>query len=184
MNGRPWSSRVRQAVQSLGGESRSFTADVVADELKIKTYDEYQKIKNALYGMAMRGELKMDDSGGERTFTRTTVEPGPRERAWKVLRAKGTVTASDLAELAGVSRGFATTCLTRLLKAGFVSKVSTGKYRLIKDQVEPPGRDDPCTQSGAALRKKDALRAIDNAVSACAEARMKVAEMGTTDEHR
>lgn len=98
------------------------------------------------------------------------------EAMWRVLRARRTVSLDDLQEMAGVSREYASTFCTTMLRHEAVRCLAPGKYQLINDPVAMP-RDEASAAKKRDARKAAALAAIDNAQAALAQAKTAINDM-------
>jgi hypothetical protein len=104
-----------------------------------------------------------------------------RVRMWKILRAQRAVSVADIMELTGASETYSREFLITLARMGYVSREKQGalngpgkvKYRLLRDQLEPPEFDAKSNRlRELRLDKKcRALTAISAAEHAIQEAR-------------
>lgn len=175
--------RIRSELQNFGRDE--IDLHDLGDKLGVQTREDLKKVRYALKDLAKQGEVEKIGVNLYRAKPKAPGQPSKQEVMWRVLRARRSVTASDLQELADVDRSYAQEFLRSLLKRGVVRQagangdgkfVMDGKFVLVEDQVELPKNEakaDYLRQRRSA--KKQALEALDAVFAAVAEARMAVA---------
>lgn len=188
---------IRQAARELAGRGLgAFTLDELAVALKIQTSAKKKKLASTLYDFKRAGEI----IGVDRSVYRFSCGAGTpacrpqiRHKMWKILRARKSVTAADLQELAGASKSYAQEWLRMLARREIVKRLSgspigRAKYQLIKDSLEPPTDEKKAARLRGLRNKKkrQALEALKRAAADIETARLAIEQMEdeTADERR
>ncbi len=159
---------------------RSFRADDLIAPLMIKTRAEKKRLSTALRDHYRAGRLERPERGLYRLPGKSAgTEPLGRDRMWAVLRMRGTVTVSDLVELCGVSKRYASEYLRMLVRNEMVRVIPRQgrrprRYQLIRrDRVEAPTDEEKSRRLRDRRRRllEEAAAAIDRARDLVKEAR-------------
>lgn len=127
-------------------------------------------VQTALRDLCKSGEAERIDSATYRWLGRSGETPQIRERMWRVIRARRTVSVEDLMELAEAGEHYAMQWLRLLVRQGIMRKLSDGRFQMIHDPVIMP-EDEEKKQNLRALYKKRVRKALERAEAAIAEAR-------------
>ncbi len=136
----------------------------IAEYLDLTTGRERSKLSGALCDMVKSNRIRRVKTGVYAAPVKEKSTPKKQEVMWRVLRARKVVTANDLVELAGVTKGYAQEWLRTLVKWEAVRRLENGKHRLIADTVQPPLLTDNAIKLREIRRKaKEAHVALDMA---------------------
>ena len=181
--------RVRAVLRRLCADGDSVTIEAIALELEM--IDRPRKpIVNVLKDMALRGEVERL-GGGVVLYKGREDAIDVRDAMWSVLRMRKSVTAADLQELAGASKGYAREFLGMLVRRAVVERIRRPDHTMVFRLIDDPGPKTP-TNSAKADRlrtmraeKQKAIEQIEmasrlfmDAAQAIARARMAVNDIG------
>ena len=172
-----FAGRIREAAKSLGAGGKEFRADELGHEAGIQTRKDMRHMYRTIIDFVRAGEIERAERGVYRYRGKPAGRPQIQLIMWRILRARRAVTIEDLQELAGASAAYAKQWLMMLARRQIVRKLSNGKYHLIQDPVEMP-RDEEKAEKLRTIRerKKAALKALDHAFSAIADARKAISQ--------
>lgn len=173
-----FAGQVREAARSLGRDGATFSYEDIGGVVGIQKYAEKHKIWDAVADLRKAGEIELVSRGVLSWKGKIKQKPQIRERMWRALKAKGSVTVPDLQELAGASEAYAREWIQMLVRREVVRAFDNGRYQLIKDPDEMPQNTEAVEKyRNIRGRKKLALEAIRMAERALGEAKRAVADI-------
>ena len=172
-----FAGKIREAAKALGAGGKEFRADELGDRAGLQTRSDLRRMYQTIIDFIRAGDIERVEKGVYRYRGKPAERPQIQLVMWRIMRARRAVTIEDLQELAGASAAYAKQWLMMLARRQIVRKLSNGKYHLIQDLVKMP-QDEEKAQKLRKIRerKKAALKALDQAFSAIADARKAISQ--------
>jgi len=170
-----FADKIRKTVAELGGDGSEVTAHAIFDTLGITLSATKSRVYYTLRDLRKSGEVERVDKGLYR-WRGKQAPPELRQKMWKLLRKRFSVTVEDLMELAGASEQYAKEWLTALHRRGVIQRIQPGHYRIIKDTVEMPDLDDNARKLRRFREKKkqEILKSINDIETTVMEAKSRI----------
>ena len=126
--------RVREAARYM----MNFTAKELVDKLCLQTSLDARKVRHVVYALRNSGEFMCLEDGVYIYRGRGNVRT-KTDIIWHLVRSNRQFETNDIERLSNAKRSTVLEYLRHLQKAGYLRKIKTGHWQLIKD----PGPQAP-----------------------------------------
>lgn len=164
--------KVRVASRDLQDKFGRVETGELRDALDLVLAKHAKRLYHCLRDLARSGEMRRISPGVYAWVGKPEPPPRKQEIMWRFLRMQKNLTVDDLCVACDVSAAYADEYMRNLGALGLVKRLESGRYQIVKDQLETPVNDAKAQKLRdirARKRAKIAL-ALKRASEACAEA--------------
>lgn len=127
-----------QKIRSTAGSLGRFKAADLADAVGIKTFRERKIVRTYISDFEARGEIERVERGVYQ-YTGKKQKRTQLDIVWHLVRSHRNFGADEITRLSGASRQTVLEYLLCLVRLGYLKKISTTRWILLKD----PGPETP-----------------------------------------